>query len=698
MKRNLGSKVVRKTICLAMALMLTITCPMAKVNATESSEPAVSAVSEGTTGSYSEQFTEQTGYELTEDEAAIIDKYVDELVNVDVESGNKAYIDGVKDVIENAVNDEEHGVGANVDKAENAASEAEDIADKAEEANETAKDYVEALDTVINADSNLVGNDNINGIEFIGENKDNDPSDVKNNCADIKVNVTDSEGNTTQESLIDYTEAKAEVAKDAADKAQDIAGNVTAATDVEAARQELDKAAAEAAGAVKDAETAYNSAVDTLDSEITYYNSIIIKYYTFEEAEKLGLLKKDSSGNYPSYDIENVMSKEEMDAAFSGLEDKKKVIDDAQKLVSDCEEAVKLAQNSVNQVKEADKQFVASLQGMIQQAQEAVKNCENLDPNSEEYKQAQKALAQVLAATRSELNKYIGQAEEELKSYENSNTTEPMKQYLDNLSHFVSASKDLVNTIPEDVDLKDVLTEIANGVSQGAEEILKWYTAVPTDPNAEMGQQETVHYAVDTADALIDQLIGDANEKYDGVLGQATEKVEDAMDAYADAALKYEEAKKAYEAAGIFEKITSLKAKLEAAEADLLQAKANYDSAVKDLQIVEDSKKSFEESVKKFTDSEPTTPDNNNNNNNDNNNDSTPAAPSTTPAPTTIPDEAVPQSDTIPETVIIPDEATPLDDVPKTGDSLPASLPFACTGALAFIGAAFINLKKRFTR
>lgn len=670
MKKNLGSAFVKKSITVAMAFMLIATTPAATVFAAEN-----------TTQITTETTTEKTDVEIKAEQEAseILNQVTTELdqklnaidtnkhANELIDEASKIVDEVADKTIENTVANAEESAKDSVTKTENA-----------KDTDASVKNYDKDLDKVINDDSSIVKNDVVDKITF----------DSDNNKADILITVKDADDKDIQTSLSDYTEKKAEEAQAAADKAEEIAKDVTSSTNIEESRKELAAAKEQAQAAADDAHTAYDAAVSALDKEIAVYNAYVAQYYSAEEAAKL--MKKDSSGATPQLtldELKDYLSREQLDnnldsLSKNDLKDQAAKIGTAQIVVKNCQEAVEhIQKNTIEPLNKLDETFVTNLESMKAQTEEAIKALE--------------ATGEIGTEAYYALNNALDEINNNLKAYEDSHTTTVDEQkVIDGFKDFVKNTQDSLNSAGVSGALKDMIQSIQDT----ANSILNWYTKEDFQPEYtgnEHGDtaQNIVNHATDT--------INQMKEQFDGLLDNAQDKVTEAQDTYDKAYDEYIKLKNQYDGfslASLDSKFAALKAKLEAAEAEVVNAKANLELANAELAEVIKAQDNFEEAVKNLDktidDATTTTPSTST--------DSSSSATTTitvAPVPaaagiTTITDEDTALADTI----TIDDEATPLDNVPTTGDSLPAAAPIAATGALAMAGAFVANLKRRFGR
>ena len=218
------------------------------------------------------------------------------------------------------------------------------------------------------------------------------------------------------------------------------------------------------------------------------------------------------------------------------------------------------------------------------------------------------------------------------------------------------------------------------------------YTEKPhdaEDPNNKgvVTIRDRFKYAVDATGELADEInkmVADANEK----LNQATEEYATAKATYSALQAEYKE----YLENNIIDaNFTALKAKLEAAEKAVAEAKKDFEDATIAVNKAKDVKKDFEDAVSKMSSGSSSSSSNS-------------STPTAAPSTVAIIDEATPLADAVPAmdaapVVEIVDEAAPLADaVPQTGDASAAAGAVGASGLIAMLGALFMGNKKRTLR
>lgn len=359
MKKNVGNRIVKKSIIVAMSFMLIATSPVVNVLAAEDIQTTQE------TGSNAEfEFTEEEisfAEELGKDLEATADKY-----NTSGYS-EKDVIDEACTVVEDKVNDKIDTklseVNEVVDKAEAAA---EDLSKDAENLSSNINGYKDVTDELLNADQKIV--DSVEG-------NTNDIVDTITKDGDVLLNVEDQKGE--QVKLQDYTQEKADAATSAAEEAQDILDNITASSNVAEERAKINEAIAKAETAKDEAETAYNAAKSVLLDEIKRYNAYAAKYgyelyeyegttpaYTEEELADLADLSMSQT------DIENGLN-DLNNAAWNINTDK---IENAEHMLKACEIAVDKADTAIKRFEDAEIRLLENLKNMMAQAEDAMNN------------------------------------------------------------------------------------------------------------------------------------------------------------------------------------------------------------------------------------------------------------------------------------------------------------------------------------
>lgn len=359
MKKNVGNRIVKKSIIVAMSFMLIATSPVVNVLAAEDIQTTQE------TGSNAEfEFTEEEisfAEELGKDLEATADKY-----NTSGYS-EKDVIDEACTVVEDKVNDKIDTklseVNEVVDKAEAAA---EDLSKDAENLSSNINGYKDVTDELLNADQKIV--DSVEG-------NTNDIVDTITKDGDVLLNVEDTNGE--QVKIQDYTQEKADTATSAAEEAQEILDNITASSNVAEERAKINEAIAKAETAKDEAETAYNAAKSVLLDEIKRYNAYAAKYgyelyeyegttpaYTEEELADLGDLSMSQT------DIENGLN-DLNNATWDMNTDK---IENAEHMLKACEIAVDKADTAIKRFEDAEVRLLDNLKNMMAQAEDAMNN------------------------------------------------------------------------------------------------------------------------------------------------------------------------------------------------------------------------------------------------------------------------------------------------------------------------------------
>lgn len=359
MKKNVGNRIVKKSIIVAMSFMLIATSPVVNVLAAEDIQTTQE------TGSNAEfEFTEEEisfAEELGKDLEATADKY-----NTSGYS-EKDVIDEACTVVEDKVNDKIDTklseVNEVVDKAEAAA---EDLSKDAENLSSNINGYKDVTDELLNADQKIV--DSVEG-------NTNDIVDTITKDGDVLLNVEDTNGE--QVKIQDYTQEKADAATSAAEEAQEILDNITASSNVAEERAKINEAIAKAETAKDEAETAYNAAKSVLLDEIKRYNAYAAKYgyelyeyegttpaYTEEELADLDDLSMSQT------DIENGLN-DLNNATWDMNTDK---IENAEHMLKACEIAVDKADTAIKRFEDAEVRLLDNLKNMMAQAEDAMNN------------------------------------------------------------------------------------------------------------------------------------------------------------------------------------------------------------------------------------------------------------------------------------------------------------------------------------
>lgn len=377
MKKNLGNKIVKKSIIIAMSVMLISSTPAMRITAAEDTK--VEAFDENTTqtnenGQKSEGYTPPV---LTPEEEALVNKLNDGFLEIGEKQATlpieeyDAYdvVDEAHDLVKEEV---DKAIETEVSDAKEAAADAEDAAEDAAELDSNIKKYEDTTNELLKEDQEIVssvqGNTN-NTVETIKEN------------GDIMINVEDENGDKSQVKVEDYTKEKADIASSAAQDAQNSLDNVlNADADIEEERAKVNEALATATAAKDEAETAYNAAQSVLIDEIKRYNAYAEKYglalyeYTNEKGEK-------STPVYTADELAGLsdltMNKADIEKGLdelseNDLSEQLKEIESAEKLVADCGYEVEEARGAIQQIKDAEANLVNGLNNMMTEAQKAM--------------------------------------------------------------------------------------------------------------------------------------------------------------------------------------------------------------------------------------------------------------------------------------------------------------------------------------
>lgn len=382
MKRNLGNGIVKKSIVVAMSVMLLSTSPV--MNAVAAEENQITTDNTQTEDPYAD---------LTAEEKELVTDIHDQLLEVGEKMDNSdpavydTYdaIDDAHEVIESNVNEaigtEATGVtDSEVTEAVDAAREVEDAAEDAKELEANVKEYGEATDELLNNDEEIV--------ESVEGNTD-DIVETITKAGDILLNVEDENGEQTQVEVEEYTQKQADIATDAAKTATDSLNNIlnNSNADIAEERAKIDQAIVDAEAAKSEAETAYNAAQSVLLDQIKRYNAYAAQYgldlyeyidengevstpaYTADELAGLSDLTMNST------EIESELQ----DVKENDLSAQKAEIEAATRLVESCGAALNEAEGAIEQIKAAEAGMISGLEGMISQSEEALKTATGIN-------------------------------------------------------------------------------------------------------------------------------------------------------------------------------------------------------------------------------------------------------------------------------------------------------------------------------
>lgn len=653
MRKNFGNAIVKKGITLAMVAMLVASSVSMDTTAAEPVD--VQTVQDELNTKTSDvidqvdeaqkavnEIVEKINNEenLSDDQKKLLTNITEDLGKVDNTQNAVVIIDESKEIISDNVEDaiEDHvgnvgelneGDADKENKVADAAAEATDKANAAKDLDETIDSYEDKTDTLLNNDKELVAS--------VDGNTDNDGKQVVETITsegEIKINVTDSKGNTTEMKVEDFTQQKVDEANAAVSDAEDALNafkDAPSASNAEEQRAKIDEAIKTAEAAKDDAETAYNAAEAVLLEEIKTYNAYATKYgwelYTYNNDTPS--YTEEELAALTSLDKNQTTIKEGITELNAGsLDEQLAVIENAKSLVDSCGAAVEEATGAVDQIVAAEQKVLDTL-----------------------------------AEIKTNLQKKLDEAKEELANANAEDKEALQKAY-------------------------DSLEALYNGYADSYDCIIYDYTEKPhdvEDPNNKgvVTIKGRFEYAVNATGELADEInkmVADANEK----LNQATEEYATAKTTYSALQAEYKE----YLENNIIDaNFTALKAKLEAAEKAVAEAKKDFEDASIAVDKAKDVKKDFEEAVSKMSSGSSSSSSNS-------------STTTTTPSTVAILDEAAPLADAVPAmdvpVVEIVDDVAPLADaVPKTGDASAAASAVGASGLIAMLGALFMGNKKR---
>lgn len=477
-------------------------------------------------------------------------------------------------------------------------------------------------------------------------------SDTISASGEITLEITDEEGNTTEVNAKEYTAEKAQDAKNAHAKADaaffEFTSNMTA-TNAAEQREKIDEAVKAAEAAKNDAENAYNAAKSTLLDEIKTYNAYAAKY---------GHALYEYDGNFPSFTEEELAALPELKAELDALN----------KSQSDLNiSADKLASNKMDeQLAEiiAATDLVSSINGIVTEAQNAVN----------EIAATEDAIVEQMTQQRDELAKNLTDAESNLANAKNDWEKKLFQAQYD----VAKAAHDLFANTLYDYTEKEHDADDPN--NKGVVTI-----------------QGRFDYAVEAAGSLATEI--------NGMVADATEKLNNATTAYDEAKKAYEDLQKEYaeylEKNIIDDNFKKLKEKLDSAKANVDEAFTNVKIASDAVTLIEGIQSDFEKKVASI-------PTGGSSSSSDASDDDDSSSSSSTPSATTastvaIDENIVPLAGTVPAVEVplttIAEEPAPLaDEVPKTGDASTAAGAVGASGLVAMLGALFMSIKKRTLR
>ncbi len=666
MKRNLGNGIVKKSIVVAMSVMLLSTSPIMDTTAAESEVVTTEEAA-------------SKEYVMNEAEKALVNEIVSDLEAI----GKKQETEPTEEYDAYDVIDEAHTAVAE-DVAEALDKEVGEAVDAAKDAEDTMDAAKELAD---NIDSNLdqyeeITDELLNNDEEIVESVEGNTDDFVETITpdgDILVNEEDEYGNKAQVKVEDYTQKQADKATAAADEAKEALNNITSGSDVASAKETIDKAVETAKEAEAEAKKAYDSAKAVLEDQIKRYNAYAAKYglALYEYTDENGNV---STPTYTEEELANLsgltMNKDEMSDGLTDLgnidiSNADKEIKEAGQLTASTDKAVGIANGKIEDIKTAENNMVTGFETAMNGSKEALDAGTFVDIEDIELSK------QIVDACK----QGVDSAQDALSSIENAES-ELIKGLENMLTDIETALDDTY--LGSNADFQKAALE---AIYQSTKAILEEYRK-PLDQTHPDGLTDSYEnrfdYATDSATDLAAEV--------DALVTDAQSKLTDADARYADALAKYNEIKAEYESylaskATTDANFAAIEKKLKEAEANLAEAKVDCDIATKAVENAANIQKQLENI------SNPGSDDDDEEASSGSSSSSNSSSPSATPEATNIIDETVPLAD-VP--VIIEDEAAPLvDAVPKTGDSTAAAGAVGATGLLAVLGALFVNLKKR---
>ena len=480
MKKNLGNKIVKKSIIVAMSVMLISASPALRITAAE--DNAITTTVDDTAAQADDAAQDTT----TDDMTAAEDELVKKLDQGLQEIGKKfeqpideySPYDGVDDAHELVHDEVDNAIKNEVSDADQAANEAETAADNAVELDANIKEYEDVTDELLRKDQEIVSSEE--------GNTDNIVETIKEN-GNIMINVEDENGDKTQVKVEDYTKEKADIATSAVQDAQDSLNNVlNSGANIEEERAKVNEALATATAAKDEAETAYNAAQSVLIDEIKRYNAYAEKYglalyeYTNEKGEKsTPVYTEDELAGLSDLTMDKAAIENGLDElSKNDLSEQLKEIQDAEKMVADCGTGVVIANEAITNIKSMENNLVNGLQNMMAGAEEAMKTATGV----------QKDIYQAMYETAK------GILEEYTKPLDE--VDRPNASYKDSFDYAMDSSSMLADEVQEMVDnANDELygTEENEGAVTRYYNALEKYNAIKAEYDNYLANKDTIN-------------------------------------------------------------------------------------------------------------------------------------------------------------------------------------------------------------
>lgn len=474
MKKNLGNKIVKKSIIVAMSVMLISASPAMRITAAENTTI--------TTIDDTAAQADDTTADITDAEDELVKKLDQGLQEIgkNFEQPISEYspYDGVDDAHELVHDEVDNAIKNEVSDANKAASDAEDAAKAAEELDTNIKEYEDVTDELLRKDQEIVSS--------VEGNTDNIVETIKEN-GNIMINVEDENGDKTQVKVEDYTKEKADIATSAAQDAQDSLNNVlNSGANIEEERTKVNEALATATAAKDEAETAYNAAQSVLIDEIKRYNAYAEKYglalyeYTNEKGEKsTPVYTEDELAGLSDLTMDKNDIKNGLDElSKNDLSEQLKEIKDAEKMVADCGTGVEIANEAITNIKSMENNLVNGLQNMMAGAEEAMKTATGVQ------KDIYQAMYETAKAILDEYTKPLDEIDRANASYK------------DSFDYAMDSSSKLADEVQEMVDnANDELygTDTNEGAVTRYYNALEKYNAIKAEYDNYLANKDTIN-------------------------------------------------------------------------------------------------------------------------------------------------------------------------------------------------------------